>query len=415
MILVMLIVIIVLCLLLEGFFSGSEIALISANKANLQQLSRNSDGAKLALALLRQPEKLLSTTLVGTNTMVIAASFAANELFARIWGSSYASYSALIMIPAILIIGEIMPKALFRLNANSISHRLAYPLRWAMILLYPVVYPIVRLIALLKVSRITAKKKVTPYVTRKELKLILKSEQKLGKFRDSKAKMIYRLLDFSNIRVSSVMTPLFKEIRLSSNANLKEAVYLMQRAGLEKIAVYRKRHDNIIGFIYTEDLLHLPSKESKIKYFLRTPLYVPELMRINQLLKLFKEKRIDVAVAIDEYGSTSGLIHLDELLKEMLADSPYRGSKPQLKKLIPLGNNIFLADGELKLNRLAALLDLELESLEDETLGGFLLRLAQKIPQAGEEFEVGSLKIKVLSGTLNRVEKLRLEILGRKQ
>lgn len=413
MILVILIAIIILCLLLEGFFSGSEIALISANKANLQQLSHHSEGAKLALALLKQPEKLLSTTLVGTNTMVIASSFAANELFARIWGSDYAAYSALVMIPAILIVGEIIPKALFRFNANRISQRVAYPLRCAMVLLYPAVYPMVRLISFLRVSRLTDRKKVTPYVTKKELKLILKSEQQLGKFRSNKAKMIYRLLDFSNIRVGAVMTPLFKEIRLNSNDSLKEAVYFMQQAGQKKIAVYRKRSDNIIGFIYAKDLLHLPSKERKIKYFLRAPLYVPELMRISQLLKLFKEKEVDVAVVIDEYGSTVGLVHLSELLKEILAESPLSRAKPQLKKLIPLGNNIFLADAELKLVRLAEVLDIELESPEEETLGGLLLRLAQKIPQAGEEFIVDSLKIKVLSSTPNRVEKLRLEILGR--
>ena len=198
MIYIFLIAVIIFCLISEGFFSGSEIALISANKVRLQQLSHHSLGARLALILLKEPEKLLSTTLVGTNTMTIASSFAANELFARIWGSKYSVYSVFVIIPAILIIAEIIPKAIFRLNADKISIKVAYPLRIAMVLFYPVVYPTIRLIGFLRVKVITAKKKATPYVTKKELKLILKSEQKQVKSHNSQAKMIYRLLDYAN-------------------------------------------------------------------------------------------------------------------------------------------------------------------------------------------------------------------------
>jgi CBS domain containing-hemolysin-like protein len=411
MIYIFLIAIIIFCLVSEGFFSGSEIALISANKVNLQQLSHHSIGARLALILLKEPEKLLSTTLVGTNTMTIASSFAANELFARIWGSKYSVYSVFVIIPAILIIGEIIPKAIFRLNADKISIKVAYPLRIAMVLFYPVVYPTIRLIGFLRVKVITAKKKATPYVTKKELKLILKSEQKQVKSHNSQAKMIYRLLDYANTRVGSIMTPLFKEIRLSNNASIREAVYSMQRTKLEKIAVYRKRSDNIIGFIHSQDLLNLSSEGGKIKYYIRNALYVPELMRISQLLKLFREKEIDVAVVIDEYGSTVGLVHLKEILGEILSKSLSTRERPQLKKLIPLGHNIYLADAELKLDRLTEALDIELEWIGEETLGGYLLHLAQKIPRIGEEFVAYPLKIKVLTGTPKKVEKLRLEVL----
>lgn len=413
MIYIFLITIILFCLALEGFFSGSEIALISANKAHLQQLSHHSIGARLALFLLKEPEKLLSTTLVGTNTMVITSSFAANELFARLWGSEYSAYSAFVMIPAILIVGEIIPKAYFRLNADKISIKVAYPLRIAMALFYPAVYPMIQLIGFLRVKVIAVRKKVTPYVTRKEMKLILRSEQRQAKSYDSQAKMIYRLLDYANIRVGSIMTPLFKEIRLSNNASLKEAGYLMQRTKLQKIAVYRKRSDNIIGFLYAQDLLYLSSKGGKIKYYLRNALYVPELMRINQLLKLFSEKGIDVAVVIDEYGSTVGLVHLREILGKILAKSLSTRAKPKLKKLIPLGHNIYLADAELKLNRIAEELDIELEWVGEETLGGYVLHLAQKIPLVGEEFVAYPLKIKVLTRTPNRVDKLRLEVLAK--
>lgn len=311
------------CLILEGFFSGSEIALVSARRARLTHLAdRGSHSANKVLRLMREPQRLLSTTLMGTNLCTVTATFAANELFVRLWGRQYAGLALLVIFPSTLILGEVIPKNLYRMRATGMALIVIYPLHFFRFLFYPVVSIASVLARGLTYLLTLSRGRRYPYITKEELKLVIATEPPHDVTPDE-SRMVYRLLSLSATKARQIMTPLSQIAMVSEEASLREVVQLIHSSGYSRIPVYKSKRSNIIGIVHAKDLLRAPSgtrQEGSIGRFIREVLSVAEGTKIDKLLKLLQTKHMEIAFIVNRKGIAAGLVTVEDILEEVVGE-----------------------------------------------------------------------------------------------
>ncbi len=314
-------------LLSEGFFSGSEIAIISSNRIRIKVLAdQGIRGARLIQKLLKKPERLLATTLIGTNASVIASSFAANELFAVLFGRRYSGFAILILIPLILLFGEIIPKSLSLRSAERISLFSIYPLYLIMILLYPLIALTGNLTLILFGRSKSHKRKKNPFATREEIEIIIKSEKNLkGHYETT---IFNRILGFTEGRVKEHMTPLPRIFSASKKSSVRELVLLIRRSGYSRIPIFEGEKSNIIGVVDAKDLLETKDSAEPIGSKIRKVLAVREEEKIQNLLKDFQKERCHLAIVKNKIGKLTGLITIEDVLEEIVGEILDEFDKP---------------------------------------------------------------------------------------
>ena len=250
------IIIFFLCLASEAFFSGSEIALISANAKKIRKSPHLSPSRiKMTLKLLKNRERLLATTLCGTNLSVITNTILITSLFLYFLESRGEIYAIFILSPLLLIFGEIIPKTLFQQRATAIAPWVSYPVWLASYLFYPLVIFMTKLTHIIFFLLGTKKSGETPFVTREELRLILKMSKKGSDLTTGELAMIDRLFDFSHTLVKEAMIPLVEVAAVEDTATAEEVIAIISEKGYSRFPVYHERIDNIIGIINSFDLL----------------------------------------------------------------------------------------------------------------------------------------------------------------
>jgi CBS domain containing-hemolysin-like protein len=402
---------IALCLLAEAFFSGSEVALVSADRARIRRRAEGgSTAARRVQSLMDRPERVLSTTLVGTNLSVVAGSFLGNELFARRFGPEASAWAILMMAPLILLCGEILPKTISRRHADAIALRVALPLQGVMTLLAPVV-SLMSGAARLVVRLFSRRAVANPFVTKEELRLILQADHRLALEKDE-AGLIRRLVDFADARVREHMTPLVDVAGLPQEASVRAAIALIHERGFSRLPVHAGRVDNIVGVVQAMKLIDAPPEawdDPIHPAWTATPFYVPETARIDRVLDEFRRHQQEMAIVVDEYGSASGVITLEDVVEEMVGDVLDEFDRPGASGLERVGPAVVVADGKLKLDRLEKALDVSLPRAGFETVGGLAAHLFQKVPRAGESLTHEGLRYTILDATQRAVRRVKVE------
>lgn len=322
-----LLVAVILFLLSEAFFSGSEIAIISSNRIRIKVLAdQGIKRASLVQKLLKKPERLLATTLIGTNASVIASSFAANELFAELFGRRYSGFAILILIPLILLFGEIVPKSISMRNAERISLFSIYPLYLTMITFYPLIILAGSLATMLFGRARLHKRRKNPFVTREELKIIIKSEKNLkGRYEKT---FLNRILSFAEGTVKEHMTPSFKIVSTPRKSMVREVVQTITRSGYSRIPIYEGERGNIIGIVDAKDLLESINPTELIESKIRKVLVVKEEEKIQNLLKDFQRERCHLSLVKNKLGKLTGIITIEDVLEEIVGQILDEFDKP---------------------------------------------------------------------------------------
>jgi len=388
------IVLIMACLLLEGLFSGGEIALIAADINKIRyRANQGSRSAALVMKLLEKPEWFFATTLIGTDLCIIIESSLATSLFISIFGIAEGQFiSALIMVPIILVFGEIIPKSLFQQKAESVSMRISWFINAASWLLYPLVFVISR-ISRSTVSLFRGEKTGGhfSYITMEGLKFLLRQKEDFSTdVRSSEKEMVRRILDFSSETVSDVMVPLSNLKALEKQTSLKDATVLLKGKWFSRIPIYDKEIFNIIGVLHVFDLLRVLPDESDetVGKYARTPVfYIPETKRASELLIEMQKKGIQIAVAVDEYGGAVGVVTIEDLLEEIVGEIEDEYDQEKRYRRVEAGRYIFEAG--TKIENIRELMHIEIPEGNYETLGGFLLAQMGRIPRKGERLKRG--------------------------
>ncbi len=382
--------IIVGCLLFEGFFSGSEIAIISVDKIKLRHLvSRGSKGAAQAQNMLQQPERFLGTTLVGTNISVVLASVLLTTIFSTIprFSGNVEFYVAIILTPIVLVFGEIVPKSVFQRHADRLVPIIAVPLHVAFTVFYPVV---------LFVSKITnaifhvlgvEKKERHHTLTREELKFLIRTDTQGTAADQQRKEMMRRVFEFGDTTVEEILVPLVDVYALEKGTTISTAIEKIQECGFSRIPIYEDRVDQLIGVIHAFDLFKAAPDDATIDRFIRRPHYVPNTMQLVDLVQSMQHHRTQIMIVVNEYGGSLGIVTLEDSLEEIVGDIGDEFDKLSGEMYQKLPDGSFRVNARMEIGAMNESLPFTIPEGAYETLGGFLLAKIRHIPVPGERLK----------------------------
>lgn len=405
------IVIIILCLIIEAFFSGSEIAFISANRFKLKHKSESgSIGAKLADKLLDRPERIFATTSVGTNLAVVTGTALCTSMLVGPYGDKADLYSTLIMVPVILLFGEIIPKAIFQEAADALCPGIARPLKWFMRIFYPAVALMswVTNTFLKSISRDQLEK--GQLLTRDELQQWLQRGGRESELDDEERKMIHNIFRFSEMSVEKCMVPLIHTVAVEENSTVSHALKVFEKSQstYSRMPVFQNRIFNITGILNTFDFLDCTEPNQPIKPFLRPAYFVPRTKPIDDLLRELQNMRMHMAIVVDEYGGAIGLVTMEDLLEEIVGeieDEYDEEEKPYEK----ISDYRYVMDAAVEIDAMNDDLSLNLPVGDYETLGGFILDIIKRIPKQGEKIDFKNFTFRIKEADPKRI--LSVEVL----
>jgi len=403
-------------LLLTVFFTASETSLTVLRRSQIKRLIAEKKHKGLEL-WLKDPNRLLTTTLVGTAVSVIGISVlgttTALDLSALYNFSPVAatSLTTLIVVIMVLVFAEIVPKAYARRNARKVSAIIIEPLRYIDLLIMPLV-KFFTIIANFFIKIFGGKSlKQQPLFAFEEVKGLIEMGVKEGVLAKAEKKMLSQIMEFGDTIVREVMVPRVDVKALDIEDEASVLIDKALRLRHSRIPVYRENIDNIIGLLYVKDLLPvLASNETdNVRQLLRKPYFVPETMRIGTLLKEFRQGREHIAVVVDEYGVLAGLVTIEDIVEEITGEifDEYDIRKERIKKI---DEKTWEINAKEDLDKINDDLGLNLPEDQYDSLGGLIMGELGRMPKEGEEFEFMGIKIKVLSATPSKVIKARLKI-----
>ncbi len=378
------IIAIALFLLLESFFSGSEISLVVADKIKLKARAEAGESpAKIAMWFVKNPAQFFSTVILGTNFAVVSASTIATIYLISTYGEKAEGF-ALLLSPVVLIFGEVLPKSLFQHYANKLVVKVVPFLMAAMYVMYPFVWMLSKFTNFL-LGGVTSHLGREPRITREELSLLIHSSESPD-VKPSERKMVTKILELANQRVENVMVPLAHLEVVPVTSSKEAALAIFDLKGFSKLPVFENRSYNIIGVIDCLDCLF--SEEGGIRELISDVMYVHEGMHLHELYLLMRDKQESMAVVVDEYGAAVGLVTLEDVLEEVVGEikDEYEFGHQHFRKL---GVNSYLVSGATEVEEANEKLGLEIQKGDYETVAGFLLERFGHIPEVGERFSYG--------------------------
>ena len=402
----------------SAFFSGSEIALFSLNRKNLKNdLSANQLIGRYLFQLLQFPRRLLVTILIGNTIVNVAASIVAVSLALEF--AQYYSISKEITVTAqiilltlfIVIFGELIPKVWASKNPYGFSKICAIPLYLMSIILYPVSETITEVIRI-SISKLKFDKTKIA-MKPDELAELAKLSHEKGTIVEEEQGLIHSIVNFRLVTVQEVMTPRVDIVAVSDDSNLTELLHIINSSGHSRLPLYHNDLDNISGVIYAKDLIPFIKDKEKIfsvNTIARKILFVPRTKMISDLMRVFQEKKMHIAVVIDEYGGTAGVITLEDILEEIIGEIRDEFDKEE-NPVIKISDGKFIVLGKFSISELNELLniDLKADNSDFETVGGLVLNHAGHIPKEGYSFSIENHNFTVKEIANKRIKKVLIE------
>ncbi|MEC8192885.1 MAG: hemolysin family protein [Myxococcota bacterium] len=365
---------------LSGFFSGSEIALVSADRMKLRaDAERGRRGSILALQMLQNPTRMLSTCLVGTNLVAICIATLGTQLVLTNT-NVHPSLAFLLVVPVTLTFGEMIPKAVYQHHADTLVPYIVIPLQFLSWILSPALWLFDRIARLAGGAGHDERP-----VTRADIQVLLDATDDPN-LSDADKAMIRRVFEFTEAVVEDAMVPLIHVVAVPEDITVADAAARMIESGHSRLPVYRERVDDITGVVLHQDLMNEGDWTKPISQIARPPLFVPESKRVDHLLLDLRRARLRMAVAVDEYGGSVGIITVEDLLEEIVGDieDELDREKARVRRV---GEREWLALGHAEREHLVDQVGLDLPDGDYETIAGFILSQTGRIPKAGEQVE----------------------------
>lgn len=406
-------------LLAKGFFSGSEIALVSSDKLKLRSMADHGNrGARIVLNLFKKPESLLATTLIGTNVCTMLLAVLGTALTIELLGTGGDLYATLILTPIMLILGEIVPKSVFQQRADAIAPAVARPLSLFRALLMPVVLSfgwIGRKIA----QRLGPQGVVTsPFVTRRRLRLMLESAGSIAESQILDRNRVQRAIQLSDMTVGEAMIPLAKVVGAAESSTMTELVERGRNAGHRRIPLYDGNMSNIVAIASWTiwDEIEPDFSGRKASDFTVPAHFASSIQRLDELLPILLSRTDHMAVAVDEFGTAVGIVTVEDLMTLLLGNVA-RGVHPSLHgQRLDAGieqtdEDVLLLSAGTPLAEIGELLDIGLPTREFHTIGGLLTSRLRRIPAVGDTIEEAGYRFTVISATSRAPTQIQVEAL----
>ena len=408
------IIIILTTLVLSAFFSGFEIAYVSSNKVHLEILKKQEGViANVLTKLTRKPSKLLATMLVGNNVALVVYGFEMGKVMTALLPDFFQNvlWHTIISTLIILITAEFMPKVFFQIYANQLLKLFAIPAYFFYLLFYPL-SSLVMWISdfVLRVFFKTkgdyvplsfTKVELVDYIS-EQLENVPKKEEM-----DSEVQMFQNALEFSGVKAREIMIPRTEIVAVELNESIENLIATFVSSGFSKILIYNENIDDILGYVHSFDMFKKPKN---IKEVLIPIVNIPETIQINEVLNILTRKRNSMAVVLDEYGGTSGIVTLEDIVEELFGEIEDEHDKDKFIEE-QLSETEYLFSARLEVEYLNETYHLEIpESEEYETLGGFIVLHNEGIPTQGEKIEISPFTFVIEACSQTKIETVRLRV-----
>ena len=399
-------------IVLSGFFSGLEVALVGVSKSKvLQLLNTKAKGAKALHKLKSNPSWMMSSVNLGNNLANVAASALATSLAIRTFGDDGLGIAIGIMTFIILVFGEISPKTYCNANATKIA------LRFAPILLgfSYVLYPIVKLFEIITrgIVKIAGSSYMPPPITEEEIKDVIDLGMAEKAIEKDEHEMVHGALEFNDTVIRAVMTPRTQMFSLPAKMMLFDALPQINHHGHSRIPIYGTSKDDIVGFIHVRDVLKELEKDNKkisLEQIAREPVFASQEKKIGGLLKEMKGRKTHMAIVIDEHEGVEGLVTLEDLIEEIVGEIEDESDNARPVGYYRIDQHTIITNGDIEIDKLNQIFKTNVPNGDDyASLNGLLHEKLQDIPKEGDKIEVDSLRIIVEKVTKNKPEKIRIE------
>ena len=386
-------ILLIFCVLASGFFSSCETAFSGANMIRMKNYAEEKvKGARRALYIMEHYDKTLSTILVGNNFVNIASTTIAAYLFGKFILNPTLSnvLNTVVMTIIILICGEIIPKSVAKANPEKLSLKYSGTLYFLMKVLTPFTwfFGLFQKAALKKVELSSE-----PTVTEDELESIIENMEEEGVLDENNVNLLQGVLDMGERTVYDIMTPRVDMIAIEKNATIDDIKQVFVDSQFSRIPVYFEDKDNIVGILNQKDFMTkiLKNQEIKISSIMTKPLFVTELMKVDDLIRKMQSEKKHLAIVLDEHGGTSGLVTMEDALEEMVGEIYDEHDDVETAPIKSNGENSFILDPEVTIVDLFDYLKIEhLPESDYSSVGGMLYELSDSLPAVGQEFEISA-------------------------
>jgi putative hemolysin len=408
----------VILLLLKGFFSGSEIALVNSDKVKMQAMaSQGHRGAKAVLKLFRTPDVLLGTTLVGTNISTVVLTTLGALLLIRQFGERGDVIAFLLFTPIFLIFGEIVPKSVYQQKSDFISPIIIYPLRIFSFLVYPLVFVFSRAARVCARMLGGGKTGQALFMTREQIRSIVEMAEMTSNVDAFDRGRVRRVIRFADTTVGEAMIPVAEVAAVSEEkASSSDVIVLVRRRGYNRLPVYRGNITNITGVITltTWDLMDSTLPARPLTELVKKAHYVSPYQTIDQLLPILRERADHMAIVVDEFGSAVGMITMEDVLEEVVGEIDvgydFEEYLPRRKRIFEMvDEEVYLMDSRLPISEANEALGVELPAKEYHTIGGLVMARLRHIPKEGEYIIESGYRFTVQEATERTIVKIRVE------
>ncbi len=398
------IIVLTILLLLSGFFSSSEIAFVVANKLKIELRARkNNFSAKIISYFTEKQQIFFSTILISNNivnitfssliTLFLHASFGLNDFQILFVSTSL-----------LLLFGELLPKYFAREYPDPIILIAAIPLRIFSFFLYPFVKITSAISEFIVSSANIKEEKISQLFDREDLQTLLHESSTAGRLNDNEYEAINKVIDLGEQKVYEVLTPRTDIVGIEINASVEEALKIFIESGYSKIPVYEENLDNIKGFIHSMDMFKFPKTIEEIR---RDILFVPETKKSLELLNELIDQRHSIAIVVDEFGGTAGIVTIEDIIEEMIGEirDEHDQDEDVCKKI---NENTYVISGKVEIDHLNEEYELNIPEGEYETIGGYITSKLGNIPAPHDKFEIDNFTIEIIRSSKQRIELVKL-------
>jgi CBS domain containing-hemolysin-like protein len=396
------IVLLIVLLVFSAFFSGIELAVFSSNKVKLKTMAKKNKQAKQLLKMKKDSKSLLTTILIGNNVVNIGSSAIATFIVVNLVGNIGVAIATGVMTFLILIFGEITPKSYATQNPEKLAIMFVPVLRFFLIVFYPLTFIINFFTRFLRKGG-----EQTRHVTEEEIKVFISESVKHGGVEKEEENLIKNILQFNDIKVYDVMTPRTEMFCLPSDAKLSDYMKEISLSQFSRIPLYKGTKDNIVGVFHVKDAIKYlyQRKNVLLKTLASKPYFIPEQKVINDLFKKMQIKGVHLAIVVDEFGGTAGLVTLEDLIEEIVGEIVDEFDLDR-DFIIRIDKNNIKVHAGTEIKEINSYFQINLPGKKTDNISAFVLKRLKKIPKKGEKLKIGTILITILEANRKKINKV---------
>lgn len=408
-------ILVIVCLLIIALLSASEASIIAVNKFRIRGLIEKGDKkAKIVQRIIDQHDRFFGAVILSGNFFTVLATSLATAVALNLFGNDGVVVATILMTILTVLFGELTPKTIAVSYSEKTALILSRPVELLMTIMRPVVWGLTKFMDIIMGLFGLKKKPGIPFVTEEEIKAMISIGKEEGTLEEEEKEMLHKVFEFGDTTVSEAMVPRTEIVSIQESATVSDALTLVSKEGYSRYPVIKDTVDNITGILYVKDILIKMSEEkldntTPITNLIREAYYIPENKMVTELLDEMQKNKFQIAIVVDEYGGTSGLITLEDLIEEIVGGLQDEFEEMEAEKEVEVvDERTFIVSGTTGLDEVNELVGVELKSEDFNTIGGLLFGLFGRLPKIGEQLRYHNLRFLVLEMDGRKLERIKI-------